>query len=99
MDAIQKAYAIVLASPVYFYSVSAQLKLALGRTTALTVVEMPVKQSALPMTCMDRASAEPAIAVYKATLSFKKWEDFGVIIAPGLSDMICIDGFEELEQV
>jgi len=98
LDAIQKADAIVLASPVYFCSVSAQLELALDRTTALTMVEMPVKQSVLLMTCMDRASAEPAIAMYKAILQFKKWEDSGVIIASGLSGMNNIDGFEELEQ-
>jgi multimeric flavodoxin WrbA len=98
LNAIQKADCIVFASPVYFCSVSGQLKLALDRTTALTGVKMPAKQAALLMTCMDRASAEPAIAMYKTTLPFKKWNDAGIIIASGLSGTNSIDDFEELEQ-
>ena len=98
LDAIQNADAVVFTSPVYFCSVSAQLKLALDRTTALTGVKMPKKKAALLMTCMDRTSAEPAVAMYKAVLPFKKWEDAGVIIASGLNGRNSIDGYEELGQ-
>jgi multimeric flavodoxin WrbA len=89
LESIQKADVIVFASPVYFAGVSGQLKLALDRTTALTGVKMSEKQAVLLMTCMSKESAEPAIAMYKVTLSFKKWNDAGVIIASGLMLIPC----------
>jgi len=98
LSAIQNADVVVFASPVYFCSVSAQLKLALDRTTALTGVKMPKKQAVLLLTCSDESSAEPAIAMYKSVLPFKKWEDSGVIVASGLHGKNSIEGREELKE-
>ena len=100
LDAIRKADALVFASPVYYCGVSAQLKLALDRTCALTSEQTPVKRAALLMTCADETSgtAEGAVVMYKSVLAYKKWDDAGVIIATGLYGEKTIDGREELEQ-
>jgi len=100
LDAIRKADALVFASPVYYCSVSAQLKLVLDRTCALTNEQTSVKRSALLMTCADETSgtADGAIVMYKSVLAYKKWDNAGVIIATGLYGERTIEGREELEQ-
>ena len=100
LDAIRKADALVFASPVYFCSVSAHLKLALDRTCALTSEQIPVKRAALLMTCADETSdtADGAVVMYKSVLAYKKWDNAGIIIATGLYGEKTIDGREELEQ-
>jgi len=100
LDAIRNADVLVFASPVYYCSVSAQLKLVLDRTCALTSEQTSIKRAALLMTCADEtsATAEGAVVMYKSVLAYKEWDDAGVIIATGLHGDISIDGREELEQ-
>jgi multimeric flavodoxin WrbA len=100
LDAIRNADTLVFASPVYFCSVSAQLKLVLDRMCALTSEQTSIKHAALLMTCADETSdtAEGAVVMYKSVLAYKKWDNAGVIIATGLYGDISIDGREELEQ-
>ena len=45
LNALKKADALVLASPVYYWSVTAQLKLAIDRTYALLRAKTPIKQA------------------------------------------------------
>ena len=84
----------------YYFSVTAQLKLAIDRFFALLEVGMPVKRAALLMTCGDDsdAAAESSIAMFRQICAYQKWEDAGVIIAPGLHGIGEIDGRPELEQ-
>ena len=67
LDALRKADVLVLASPVYFFSVTAQIKLAIDRFFALLEVGTPVKRAALLMTCGDakKAAAEPAVSMFR----------------------------------
>ena len=98
-DALMKADALVLVSPVYFYSISAQLKLAVDRFFALIPVGMPIKRTALLLTCGDETTeaADGSVATYKSICTFTKWEDAGVIIATGLYTPGEIEGRKELE--
>ena len=100
LDALRKADAMVLASPVYFFSVTAQLKLAIDRTYALLRQETPRAKSALLLTCGngDSTVAEGAIAMYKRMCRFSAWEDGGVIVATGLHAKDGILGRPELDQ-
>ena len=100
LDALKKSDAIVLASPVYYWAVSAQLKLAIDRTYALISDKPPVKSAALLMTCGDgkTETADSALAMYNRICSFSKWEDAGVVIATGLHAPGEIEGRAELEQ-
>ena len=100
LDAYRKADTLVLASPIYFFSVSAQLKLAIDRTYAVIFDKPPIKQAALLMTCGDGGTkaAEGAVAMYNNMCFFSKWDDAGVIIAGGLHGKDEIAGRDELAQ-
>jgi len=100
LDALRKADTIVLASPVYFFSVSAQLKLAIDRIFALLSDKPPIKQAALLLTCGDEETivADGAVVMFNGICSYMKWEEAGVIIATGLHNINEIDGREELEK-
>ena len=100
LEAIKQADALVLASPIYYFSVSAQLKLAVDRTYALISVGAPVKKAALLVTCGDGSvkAAEGAVVTYKAICSYSKWEDAGIIVAPGLHKPDDIEGRAELDK-
>jgi len=100
LDALRQADALVLVSPVYYFSVTAQLKLAIDRFFALLEVGMPVKRAALLMTCGDgsEAAAASSISMFHQICAYQKWEDAGVIIAPGLHGIGEIDGRPEMEQ-
>ena len=100
LDALRTAEAFVLASPVYYFSVTAQLKAAIDRTYALLSVEKPTKKSALLMTCGAGSPdvAEGAVVMHKTMCRIGKREDAGIVIATGLHDPDEINGRPELEQ-
>jgi len=99
LEELATADALVLVSPVYYFDMTAQLKLALDRTFALLSVGTPIKKAALLMTCGDSSeiAANGAVATYKDICLYSKWEDAGIIIAPGLHNHGEIEGREELE--
>ena len=100
LDALRQADALALASPVYYFGVTAQLKLAIDRFFALLKIGMSVKRSALLMTCGD-GSAEAAassVSMFRQICAYQKWEEAGIVIAPGLHSPGEIAGRAELEQ-
>ena len=100
LEVLREADALVLASPVYYFSVTAQLKLAIDRTYALLRVGTLLKRAALLITCGDATTdaAEGALVTYKSICAYSKWEDAGVVIAPGLHKPDDITGREELDR-
>lgn len=98
LAAIKTADTIVLVSPVYYFDLTAQLKLAIDRTYALLSVGTPIKKAALLMTCGDNTvkAAEGAVVTYKSICAYSKWEDAGIIIAAGLHNPGEIEGRDEL---
>jgi len=100
LEALKTADAIVFASPVYYFDMSAQLKLAIDRMYALLSVGTPIKKAAFLMTCGDDSEkvAEGAVVTYNNICAYSKWEDAGVIIATGLSKPGKIEGRAELEK-
>ena len=100
LDAIRKADTLVLASPVYYWSVTSQLKCAIDRTYALLQEGSSIKHAALLMTCGDdtNAAAEPSIAMFRQICTYLKWQEAGIIVAPRIHDPQDIDGRLELEQ-
>ena len=100
IDALSKADALVLTSPVYYFGVTAQLKLAIDRFFALYTTGMPVKRAALLMTCGDasESAAASSISMFRQICEAFKWEEAGIIIAPGLHNPGEIEGRTELEQ-
>jgi multimeric flavodoxin WrbA len=98
LDALRKADAIVLASPVYYFGVTAQLKLAIDRTYALLNEDIPVKRAVLLLTCgasTDEA-AKSSVSMFRQISALQKWEEAGVVVAPRLHKPDEIEGRDEL---
>ena len=100
LDALKEADAYVLASPIYFFSLSAQLRLAIDRSYALLSVGMPAKKAALLLTCGDSTgkAAEGAVATYRGMCAHSGREDAGIVIAAGLHGPDEIEGRPELDK-
>jgi len=99
LEALKTADAIVFVSPVYYFDMSAQLKLAIDRTFALLKVDVPIKRAAFLMTCGDDSEkvADGAVVTYSSICEYLKWEDAGVIIVTGLEKPGDIDERPEIE--
>jgi multimeric flavodoxin WrbA len=100
LDELHRVDALVFASPVYYFGVTAQLKLAIDRFFALLQKGMAVRRVALLMTCGDGtdAAAASSISMFRQISAYQKWEVAGIIVAPGLHDPGEIEGRAELEQ-
>ena len=100
LDALSKADALVLTSPVYYFGVTAQLKLVIDRFFALYKKGTPIKRAALLMTCGDTtdAAAMSSVSMFRQISTLLKWEEAGIIIAPGLHSPGEIEGRDELDQ-
>lgn len=100
LDELRKADVLVLTSPVYYFGVSAQLKLVIDRFFALLEEGMAVRRAALLMTCGDdtSAAATSSISMFRQICAYQKWEEAGIIIAPRLHNPGEIDGRPELAQ-
>jgi len=98
LEALRKADVLVLASPVYHFDVTAQLKLALDRQYALFNEKTPIRRTALLMCCADEdiGTAKGAVSMYETWLEFAKWEDAGILIVPGVHEPGEIAGNEGL---
>jgi len=99
LEALKTADALVLVSPVYYFDMTAQLKLAIDRTFALLSVGTPIKRTAFLMTCGDSSeeAAEGALVTYKYICAYSKWDNAGIVIATGLHKPGEIEGRAELE--
>lgn len=106
MDEIYPVYeaadTIVLASPMYYWAFSAQLKAALDRLFAVAECNPdyanPIKDCVLLMAA-EGASKEnwkPINSYYDALLSFLKWRDLGRILVGGVLEAGAIANREEL---
>lgn len=100
LDALRKADTIVLASPVYFWSVTAQLKCVIDRSYALLKEGSSIKQAVLLMTYGDNTdtTAEPSIAMFREICAYQKWKEAGVVTVKGIHAPQDIDGRPELEK-
>ena len=100
LDALRKADTLVLASPVYYWGFTSQLKRVIDRTYALLKEGSSIKHAALLMTCGDDtdAAAEPSIAMFRRICTYLEWREAGIIVAPRIHDPQDIDGKPELEQ-
>jgi multimeric flavodoxin WrbA len=99
LDALRKAEVLVLASPVYYFGFTAQLKSAVDRTFALLKEGVPVKRAALLMTCgAGEGAAASSVSMFRQISALQKWEEAGIVTAPHLHEPEEIVGRGELEQ-
>ena len=79
------ADAVVLASPIYYYGLTAQLKTVIDRFYAFNEGLRVPKKSALLLAFADSTmeSAEGVITAYRHMARYMRWEDQGVVAARG----------------
>ncbi len=80
-----EADAIVFASPVYYFGLSAQIKAVIDRFFAIDAKLHVSKKSALLLSLgdTDAKTAEPSVGMYKGIAGYLGWTDVGTVIAYG----------------
>ena len=83
---IINADAVVFASPMYYFGLSAQIKTVIDRFYAINGQIHVSKKTALLMTYADTAAkeAQPIISHYETLINYLGWEDCGRVIASGV---------------
>ena len=99
----KEADILVLASPMYYWSFSAQLKMAIDRLFAVTEIDpnykTPYKECFMLMAAEgnDENNSKPVIEYYQCLLNYLGWKDLGYLIAGGVFNIGDIKGKEELK--
>lgn len=99
LEVIDKADMLVFASPVYWFDISAQLKCAIDRMYARGKIGFHHKYVALLLNSGSPGVYDAAIAQYKATNSYLKWEDKGIITISGMEKKGSMNNSEKLKEV
>ena len=100
----RSADVLVLASPMYYWGISGQLKCAFDRLFAITESDpgwkTPHKKAILLMAAegTGKENEAPVIDYYESRLGFLGWENLGSIVAGGVLKAGDIAGHPELEK-
>ena len=108
MDEIYPVYreadVVIFASPMYFWTISGQLKCALDRLFATAEgypdYRVPCKECALLMAAEGEEddNFEPIIHYYQSLVKHLRWRDLGCIFAKGVAAVGDIQGNPALDQ-
>ena len=86
LEEVDKADMVVFAAPIYWFSMSAQIKLVIDRLYARAVKGFHPTQTALLLNAMSDGVFDSAIVQYKQTNSYLKWNDRGIITISGMDE-------------
>lgn len=97
---LRKADMLVLASPVYWYGMSSQIKAMIDRMFAGCKKPYPVKSIALLVTYggTDAKAAAPVISHFEAISYYMGWESAGIISQEGVKEKGEIRGKKSLAE-
>lgn len=90
---------VVLASPIYWFDISAQLKAVIDRLYARAVKGFHIKESILLLDSMSDGVFTAATAWYKDVTDYVKWTDRGIITAPGMDEKGTMANHPKLDEV
>lgn len=97
---------IVFATPLYWYTFSAQLKAGLDKLYALFIGgRQSLIQDSMLLACgetKEESDYEGLIKTYQIIAKFNKWNDAGILVAPAVSDIgdiIKTDFLKKAEQM
>lgn len=99
LEAVDSADMLVFASPIYWFNISGQLKCTIDRMYARGKVGFHHKYVALLLNSGAPGVYDAAIAQYKATNSYLKWEDKGIITIAGMEDKGSVNDSKKLQEV
>lgn len=99
-EAMYRADVVALASPLYFFGISGQLKVVIDRFYASIKRRFPVTGGVLllPYGSRDEGETGAAIAHYHAILQGMGWENLGIVTAAGVLQRGDIAGHPALLQ-
>lgn len=99
LEEVDKADMIVFASPIYWFGMSAQIKLVIDRFYARADKGFHPTQTALLLNAMSDGVFEAAIAEYQCTNNYLKWADKGIITISGMDEKGSMKDSPKLREV
>lgn len=99
LNDLNQADMLVLASPIYWFDVSAQTKCFIDRMYALAKKGFHIRSIAMLLNSGADGVYDAAEAKLKATASYLKWEIKGVVKIPNLQEKGSTNDAKELQQV
>ncbi len=99
IEKLRGAEAVVFASPIYWFDITAQEKAAIDRMYAFGGIGFPFHKTALLLDSHSDGVYDAAIAQYRATCSYCKWDDLGVICVNGMVERDSMKTSPALEEV
>ena len=96
---LDQADMLVLASPIYWFDVSAQMKCFIDRMYAFGVKGFHIRSIAMLLNSGADHVYEAAEAQLKATASYLKWEIKGILRIPGMDEKGSMHNSPALEKV
>lgn len=84
LAAVDTADMMVFASPIYWFAMSAQIKLAIDRFYARGMIGFHPTKAALLLDAHSDGVFDSAVAQYKGINDYLKWQDMGVITVSGM---------------
>ena len=77
---------LVFASPIYWFDITAQLKSAINRMYARGKIGFHFKKTALLLDSGADGVYDAALAQYRATCAYLRWQSIGEICVPGMTE-------------
>ncbi len=84
LEILDQTDVLVFASPIYWFDITAQLKAVIDRMYARAVTGFHFSKTALLLNAGADGVFDAAIAQYRATLDYLKWENLGIITIPNM---------------
>ena len=86
LASLDQADMMVIASPIYWFDITAQIKTVIDRLYARASVGFHFHKVALLLDSGSPNVYDAAISQYKMTNAFVHWEDMGIVTAPGMTE-------------
>lgn len=99
IELLKGADMVVFASPIYWFDITAQEKTAIDRLYAFGATGFPFTKTALLLDSHSEGVYDAAIAMYKSTCAYCKWEDQGIVTISGMTERDSMASSPKLEEV
>lgn len=99
IESLKDADMVVFASPIYWFDITAQEKAAIDRLYAFGATGFPFTKTALLLDSHSEGVYDAAIAMYKSTCAYCKWEDQGIVTISGMTERDSMASSPKLEEV
>ena len=99
LEKLRAADAVVFASPIYWFDITAQEKAAIDRMYAFGGVGFPFHKAALLLDSHSAGVYDAAVAQYRATCAYCKWDDLGIVCVSGMIERDSMKTSPALDEV